>query len=264
MKDAWLTQLTVVALLVGSLAACAPGGVDGEEIGNPGESGETIAVFTKNQTNPFFATVRAGTENAAAQMDANVIQYVPTRPDSIPEQMSQIEDIIISRPDAVVFIPVDSQAMIPGVMMLNAAELPVINITDPILGGEVVTFMNCDEFTLAENTARFLLENLGGGGNVVILEGVGGSLNSNNRVAGFMAALEEFPEVTLLASQPGNFQESSPFLVETLHGSRWVMQPSSSISSTSSPQFSALAGGLRGALEDDGSRSPSSGAVRCR
>ncbi len=58
--------------------------------------------------------------------------------------------------------------------------------------------------------------------------------------------------------------ESSPFLVETLHGSRWVMQPSSSISSTSSPQFSALAGGLRGALEDDGSRSPSSGAVRCR
>ncbi len=59
-------------------------------------------------------------------------------------------------------------------------------------------------------------------------------------------------------------EESSPFLVETLHGSRWVMQPSSSISSTSSPQFSALAGGLRGALEDDGSRSPSSGAVRCR
>ena len=35
--------------------------------------------------------------------------------------------------------------------------------------------------------------------------------------------------------------ESSPFLVETLHGSRWVMQPSSSISSTSSPQFSARA-----------------------
>ena len=35
--------------------------------------------------------------------------------------------------------------------------------------------------------------------------------------------------------------ESSPFLVETLHGSRLVTQPSSSISSTSSPQSSALA-----------------------
>ena len=35
--------------------------------------------------------------------------------------------------------------------------------------------------------------------------------------------------------------ESSPFLVETLHGSRWVTQPSSSVSSTSSPQSSVLA-----------------------
>ncbi len=35
--------------------------------------------------------------------------------------------------------------------------------------------------------------------------------------------------------------ESSPFLVETLHGSRLVTQPSSSISSTSSPQSSAPA-----------------------
>ncbi len=68
----------------------------------------------------------------------------------------------------------------------------------------------------------------------------------------------------ILTPERDDLHESSPFLVETLHGSRWVMQPSSSISSTSSPQFSALAGGLRGALEDDGSRSPSSGAVRCR
>ena len=35
--------------------------------------------------------------------------------------------------------------------------------------------------------------------------------------------------------------ESSSFLVETLHGSRLVTQPSSSISSTSSPQSSAPA-----------------------
>ena len=38
-----------------------------------------------------------------------------------------------------------------------------------------------------------------------------------------------------------DFYESSPFLVETLHGSRLVTQPSSSISSTSSPQSSAPA-----------------------
>src|SRR6267142_942468 len=54
---------------------------------------EKIAVFTKNQTNPYFTMLRMGAENAAKQMNARVTQYVPTRPDSIPDQMSQIEDV---------------------------------------------------------------------------------------------------------------------------------------------------------------------------
>ena len=60
--------------------------------------GETIAVFTKNQTNPFFQTVRLGADSAAKQMNASVIHYIPTQPDSIPEQMSQIEDVVTKRP----------------------------------------------------------------------------------------------------------------------------------------------------------------------
>jgi ribose transport system substrate-binding protein len=168
--------------------------------------GETIAVFTKNQTNPFFETVRLGAENAARQMNAKVIQYIPTMPDSIPEQMSEIEDVIVKRPGAVVLIPVDSKAMVPGIEKLNAANIPVINITDRVLGGQPVSFMGCDEINLARNTARFLLQKLNGHGNVIILEGVGGSQNSANRVSGYKQALAEFPNVKLLASQPANFQ----------------------------------------------------------
>jgi ribose transport system substrate-binding protein len=139
-------------------------------------------------------------------MNAKVIQYVPTKADDIPEQMNQIEDAIVKGPDAVVFIPVDSTAMVPGVQKLNTAKIPVVNITDQVKGGDLVTFMGCDEFNLALNTGRYLLEKMGGKGNVVILEGVGGSLNSANRVSGYKKALEAFPDVKLLASQPGNFQ----------------------------------------------------------
>ena len=168
--------------------------------------GETIAVFTKNQTNPFFKTVRLGAENAAKQMNAVVIQYIPTVQDSITEQLSEIEDAIIKRPGAIVFTPVNSKAMIPGVEKLNAANIPVVNITDRVLGGQVVSFMGCDETNLSLNTGRYLLQKLNGRGNVIILEGVGGSENSANRVKGFKMALAEFPNVKLLASQPANFQ----------------------------------------------------------
>ena len=43
--------------------------------------GETIAVFTKNQTNPFFQTVRVGADNMAKTLNAKTLQYIPTKPD---------------------------------------------------------------------------------------------------------------------------------------------------------------------------------------
>jgi len=192
---------TAVVLMIFTASCAKP--VD-EGAGQTG--GESIAVFTKNQTNPFFETVRLGAKNAAKQMNATVIQYIPTVQDSITEQLSEIEDAIIKRPGAVVFIPVNSRAMIPGIEKLNAANIPVVNITDRVLGGSVISFMGCDETNMALNTGRFLLQRLNGRGNVIILEGVGGSENSSNRVTGYRKALAEFPNVKLLASQPANFQ----------------------------------------------------------
>ncbi len=188
-----------------SLVSCAqPPAADKDQ--SQGTSSETIAVFTKNQTNPYFQTIRLGAESAAKQMSASILHYVPTRPDSIPDQMSQIEDAIVKRPDAVVFIPVDHKAMVPGVEKLNAANIPVVNTTDRSAGGQTVTFVGCDDHTLALNTARFLFQKLNGKGNVVIIEGVGGSSNNDTRVSGYRKALAEFPDVKLLASQPANFQ----------------------------------------------------------
>ena len=167
---------------------------------------ETIAVFTKNQTNPYFQAVRVGAEAAAKTLGANVIQYIPTRPDSIPEQLSQVEDVIVKKPDAIVFIPVDSRALVPAVEKINAAGIPVTNITDRIAEGKLVAYVGADDYNIGLSTARALLKAIGGKGNVVILEGVKGSLTNSDRVRGFNDALKEFPQVKLLASQPGNYQ----------------------------------------------------------
>src|SRR5438874_12478824 len=123
MKTCWLAAL---AIAVSSGCARKP------------DSTLQIAVFTKNQTNPFFQTVRMGADNAAKQLNVKVVHYIPTKPDSIPEQMSQAEDVVTKHPDAVVFVPVDSKAMVPAVQKMNAAGIPVINIVDHSLGGDIV------------------------------------------------------------------------------------------------------------------------------
>lgn len=168
--------------------------------------GETIAVFTKNLTNPYFQAVRIGAESSAKALNAKVLQYVPTKSDSIPEQLSQVEDVIVKKPDAIVFVPVDYKAMVPAVEKINQANIPVVNITDRIASGKLVAYVGADDYNIGLATARYLLKAIGGKGNVIILEGVKGSLTNIDRVRGFNDALKEFPNVKLLASQPANYQ----------------------------------------------------------
>jgi ribose transport system substrate-binding protein len=150
--------------------------------------------------------VRLGTEAAARQMKATVTHYVPTKPDSIPEQMSQIEDVIVKKPDAIVFIPVDYKAMAPGVQKMNAAKIPVVNVTDRSEAGTFVSFVGASDYDLGKETARALFKAMGGKGNVIALEGVKGSLTNTDRMRGVRDVMKEYPNIKLLAAQPGNYQ----------------------------------------------------------
>jgi ribose transport system substrate-binding protein len=175
-------------------------------VGTAYADGETIAVFTKNQTNPYFQAVRVGADAAAKAMNAKILHYIPTKPDSIPEQLSQVEDVVVKKPSAIVFIPVDYKAMVPGVEQINDAKIPMVNVTDRASSGKFISFVGADDYSLGLETARTLFKALDNKGKVVILEGVKGSLTNVDRVRGFNDALKENPRVRLLASQPANYQ----------------------------------------------------------
>ncbi|TPQ35810.1 sugar ABC transporter substrate-binding protein [Cupriavidus pinatubonensis] len=168
--------------------------------------GERIAVFTKNQTNPYFQVLRQGADSAAKSMNARITHYIPTKPDSIPEQMSQIEDVIVKKADAVVFVPVDYKAMGPGVKKINAANIPVVNVTDRSDVGNFVSFVGASDYDLGLKTATYLFKTMGGKGNVVVLEGIKGSLTNVDRIRGVQDALKAFPGIKVVASQPANYQ----------------------------------------------------------
>ena len=168
--------------------------------------GETVAVFTKNQTNPFFESIRVGAANAAKATGVKIIQYVPIKPDSIPEQLSQVEDAIVKKPNALLFTPVDYKALVPAIEKVNAAGIPVTGLTDKLAGGQFVSFIGVEDYRLGLETAQSLLKAMGGKGNIVVLEGVKGAISSTDRVRGFTDALKEFPNAKIVAMQPANYQ----------------------------------------------------------
>src|ERR1700736_5796700 len=96
----------------------------------------TIAVFTKNLTNPAYEAFRIAADKVAGATGAKIQHYVPKQPDNVEEQKAMVEQVLKDRPDAVIFIPVDDVAMIDSVKKLNEAKIPIVLASNPLPGSE--------------------------------------------------------------------------------------------------------------------------------
>ena len=94
----------------------------------------TIAVFTKNSTNPAYEAFRIAADQIARTTGARVVHLVPKQPDNVDEQKAMVEQVLKDRPDAVIFIPVDDVAMIDSVKQLNEAKIPIVLVSNPLPG----------------------------------------------------------------------------------------------------------------------------------
>jgi ribose transport system substrate-binding protein len=174
---------------------------------NAAESSITIAVFTKNTTNPAYAAFRRAADQIGQLNGAQIRHFVPKRPDNVEEQKAEVAEVLKSRPDAAVFIPVDDVAMAASVQKLNDAEIPIVLASNP-LPGRFVSYVGADDYDIGYREARYLFDHLGGKGKIVILEGTAGAPTNRERLRGYKQALSETPGIEVLASAPGNYQET--------------------------------------------------------
>jgi ribose transport system substrate-binding protein len=188
-----LSPVLVALAVAGTLPAC-------------GANAQTVALFTKNNTNPFSQAIRVGSNAAATALGIKVVHYVPTTPDNAVEQTKLVEDAIRNKPDAIVFDPVDVEKLVPAIEKMNAAEIPVTEVTDRSVGGKFVSRVLPDDYQIGLSVARRLLKEMDGKGNVVILEGIAGNTTNTERLKGFNDAIKEAPGVKLLSSKTGKYQ----------------------------------------------------------
>ena len=178
-------------------------------------AGETIAVFTKNRTNPAYDAARLGAEQVAARNGARVLHFVPDKPDHIGQQIALVERAIAARPDAMVFAPVDLTALNESVRKVNAAGIPVVNFLNRLRAGRFVSFVGSDDYHLGREIAAYLFRHLGGKGDVAMMGGVPGAVTSRERVRGFLDAAAQWSGIRIIATPPGDYQESTARRVMT-------------------------------------------------
>jgi ribose transport system substrate-binding protein len=191
-------QYLVAGVLAGSMALFAGSARAADEM--------TIAVFTKNSTNPAYEAFRIAADQIARSTGARVLHFVPKQPDNVDEQKAMVEQVLKERPDAVIFIPVDDVAMVDSVQKLNGAKIPVVLVSNP-LPGSFVTYVGADDFEIGYREARYLFEHLGAKGKIVVIEGTPAAPTNRERVRGYQRAFAEFPGIEVLGSGIGNYQQ---------------------------------------------------------
>lgn len=166
---------------------------------------QRIGLIVSTLNNPFFVDLKTGIENKAKELGYEIV--VLDSQNDPAKEVSNMEDITVKNVDIVLLNPVDSDSAIASVMIANSSDLPVITVDRVSNGGEVVSHIASDNIAGGEMAANYLIEQLGGKGNIVELEGIAGSSATRDRGQGFEDGIKN-SEFNLVAKQSADFDRT--------------------------------------------------------
>ncbi|MBH3426151.1 sugar ABC transporter substrate-binding protein [Pseudomonas alkylphenolica] len=173
-----------------------------------------VALVMKSLANEFFLTMEDGAKayqkEHASEFDL-VSNGIKDETDSA-NQIRIVEQMIVSKVNALVIAPADSKALVPVVKKAVDAGITVINI-DNRLDPEVlksknlnVPFVGPDNRKGARLVGEYLAkEKLKAGDEVGIIEGVSTTTNAQQRTAGFKDAMEA-AQMKVVSVQSGDWE----------------------------------------------------------
>jgi ribose transport system substrate-binding protein len=197
---------TLIVTLIG-LAACSNQGPDvGGAKAASAPAAATVGLSISTMNNPFFVALRDGAQAEAKSIGINLIT-VDAQNDAA-KQIAGVEDLIQKRVPVILLNPTDSDAVANVVKEATAAGIKVISLDRAVNGAAVSSHIASDNTAGGKLAAEYLLQKLGGKGNLVELVGIPGSSAARERGAGFEAAIADKPGVKLVAKQPANFDRA--------------------------------------------------------
>jgi ribose transport system substrate-binding protein len=164
-----------------------------------------IGLVVSTLDNPFFVTLKEGAEAKAAELGMEIV--VLDSQNDPAKELSNVEDLLTQGVDLILINPTDSDAVVGAIRAANDASVPVITLDRGANGGDVVTHIASDNVAGGEMAGQYIVDQLGGTGKVVELEGIAGTSAARDRGEGFNAALEG-TQVEVVARQVADFDRT--------------------------------------------------------
>ena len=172
-----------------------------------------VALVMKSLANEFFLTMEDGAKAYQKEHpgDFDLVSNGIKDETDTANQIRIVEQMIVSKVNALVIAPADSKAMVPVIKKAVDAGITVINI-DNQLDPDVlksknisVPFVGPDNRKGARLVGEYLAKQLKAGDEVGIIEGVSTTTNAQARTAGFKDAMEA-AQIKVVSLQSGDWE----------------------------------------------------------
>jgi ribose transport system substrate-binding protein len=212
-----ITSIAAAALLTFALVACGGdtktktvtvnSGSGASDTG--GGSGKTVKIVASvpPTDHGWLGAISKNAKEAAGQYDDVDFKLVEAA--DADSQAQQIEQIISDKPDALVVLPQDGEALTPVAQKAQEAGIPVVNIDRLFTTPDAATATVLgDNYQIGVLAADYIGDELSCKGNVVEIQGLAGISVTTERSKGFKEELaKKCPDggVKIVAQQPGDF-----------------------------------------------------------
>jgi ribose transport system substrate-binding protein len=207
---------TLVLILAAAVAvSCNREPATGGTTGKP-----TVALVLKTLNHPFFVDMRRGAQEAADRLGLNLQVQAAEREIDVDKQMQIVENLIQTGIKVLCITPSGSREIVSALVKARDAGIPIIVVDTRIdakaaadAGVQTQTFVGSDNYEGGKLAGAHAVTITGGKARIGILEGIPGHETGDSRLRGFRDAIAGQPGMTVVASQPANWERDQGFNV---------------------------------------------------
>ena len=186
------------------------------------ESGDAeYAVILKVLSSQFWQSMRDGIQAKADELGIKVDIYAANTEDDVEGQITLLENAISKGYKAIGVAPISNVNLNNAIADATEKGIKIVNIDEKVdmealaeLGGACTAYVATDNVGVGRMGAEYLIEQIGGEGEVAIVEGKAGAVSGENRRDGAKAAFEE-AGLTIVESQPADWDRTTAYDLAT-------------------------------------------------
>ena len=131
------------------------------------------------------------------------------------KQLANISSLIAAQVDAILVLPVSSNAIDEGITAAYDAGIPIATVLrdTPNVADKYVCFSGTNDVELGEIGGQWIVDATGGSGKIVYITGRAGVSTAEDRTVGFHNIVDQYPDLEIVAEQDGNYNRSDAMTV---------------------------------------------------